>query len=180
MSIMQGEAADDNSFAGGWRPNLARHVWRLAGSGVGNLIDRNAAIHCTRVASEAAIVSRRCTLAYGWEKWRRTSGSAFAIPRRASASLRVKPGFGGHALITPPRRSREEHRREVPQPLGIRWIDRVGRDAAAEVFRPLRDNGSLVAVLEIPSPDALELRRGHQQYRGRGPPARDSSDSLAA
>src|SRR5712671_693006 len=67
------------------------------------------------------------------------------------------------------RRSRKEDRREVPQPLGIRWIDRVGRDAAAEVFRPLGENGSLVAVLEISPPDALELRRGHQQYRGRGP-----------
>src|SRR5467141_1466622 len=49
---------------------------------------------------------------------------------------------------------------DLPQPLRIVWIDRIGSNTATEICRTLGDPWGLVAVLEIEAADAVEQRRG--------------------
>ncbi|MCW3065301.1 MAG: hypothetical protein JWN32_2473 [Solirubrobacterales bacterium] len=49
----------------------------------------------------------------------------------------------------------DRRERDLPEPLGVAWVERIRSDAAEAGLAPLVDDGSLVAVLEVAPADRL-------------------------
>src|SRR5271154_1836967 len=65
--------------------------------------------------------------------------------------------------------SGDQFERQIPQALGVPGVDCIGCTPARKIRWTLRDCVRLVAILEVKAADALEKRRGGEQYGCRCP-----------